>query len=64
MGDHTSRRLAADGTRVGALRRPLRRRHGDRVAHYLGNMPEVGFGSLVPSEVPSLGPFSSPPDEH
>ena len=31
---------------------------------YLGDMPEVGFGSLVPSQVPLLGPFSSPPDEH
>jgi hypothetical protein len=31
---------------------------------YLGDMPEVGFGSLVPSDVPLIGPFSSPPDEH
>ncbi len=31
---------------------------------YLGDMPEVGFGSLSPSEVPVLGPFISPPAEH
>jgi uncharacterized protein DUF4232 len=30
---------------------------------YLGNLPEDGFGSLAPSEVPEIGPFSSPPFE-
>ena len=28
---------------------------------YLGSLPEVGFGSLDPTSVPVLGPFSSPP---
>jgi hypothetical protein len=28
---------------------------------YLGSLPEVGFGSLDPTSVPILGPFSSPP---
>jgi hypothetical protein len=31
---------------------------------YAGDMREVGFGSLSPSQVPTLGPFSSPPSEH
>ena len=31
---------------------------------YPGYLPEVGFGSLAPSDVPELGPFSSPPIEH
>jgi hypothetical protein len=31
---------------------------------YLGNVPENGFDSLAPSEVPLLGPFSSPPSEN
>jgi hypothetical protein len=30
---------------------------------YLGKLPEDGFGSLAPSDVPELGPFSSPPFE-
>jgi Protein of unknown function (DUF4232) len=30
---------------------------------YSGDVPEIGFGSLAPSQVPSLGPFSSPPNE-
>jgi hypothetical protein len=31
---------------------------------YSGDVPEIGFGSLSPSQVPLLGPFSSPPIEH
>jgi hypothetical protein len=31
---------------------------------YLGDVPENGFGSLGPSQVPLLGPFSSPPGAH
>jgi hypothetical protein len=30
---------------------------------YLGNVPEDGFGSLAPSDVPEIGPLSSPPSE-
>jgi hypothetical protein len=30
---------------------------------YLGDQPESGFGSLNPSEVPQVGPLSSPPAE-
>jgi hypothetical protein len=31
---------------------------------YSGDVPENGFGSLAPSDVQELGPFSSPPIEH